>query len=200
MVLYAILASPSGTLAWVTRPTIHLVATPTTCTIRPTRLYMFDWFNPKPKPKPEEKQQPQQDSSAASISVDDTQVNQVIPSLTTNAATAATVAVTSNDHKTALSSSPMSLSDTIHSGTVAWFDRKKGFGFIKSSDENNKESVFVHQSQIQMDGYRCLVDGEQVEYRLEHDDKGRARATHVTGPNGGDVKTSKRRNERATTS
>ena len=55
------------------------------------------------------------------------------------------------------------------SGTVKWFDSKKGFGFIVNGDG---EDVFVHFSSIEGDGFRSLKDGEQVEYEEQSGDKG----------------------------
>ena len=46
-------------------------------------------------------------------------------------------------------------------GTVKWFDSKKGFGFIINPEGAD---VFVHFSSIQGEGFRSLKDGEQVEY------------------------------------
>ena len=46
-------------------------------------------------------------------------------------------------------------------GTVKWFDKKKGFGFVVNE---NGEDVFVHYSQIEGHGFRTLKDGETVEY------------------------------------
>mgnify|MGYP000963672117 CR=1 FL=1 len=46
-------------------------------------------------------------------------------------------------------------------GTVKWFNAKKGFGFI--SDETGKD-VFVHYSALQMDGFKVLDEGEEVEF------------------------------------
>ena len=46
-------------------------------------------------------------------------------------------------------------------GTVKWFDVKKGFGFIVNADGKD---VFVHFTSIEGDGFRSLKDGEKVEY------------------------------------
>jgi len=46
-------------------------------------------------------------------------------------------------------------------GTVKWFDSKKGFGFILSAEGRD---VFVHFTSIEGDGFRALNDGESVEY------------------------------------
>jgi CspA family cold shock protein len=55
------------------------------------------------------------------------------------------------------------------SGTVKWFDSKKGFGFILG-DEG--QDVFVHFSVIEGDGFRSLKDGELVSYEVERGAKG----------------------------
>lgn len=48
--------------------------------------------------------------------------------------------------------------------------------------------VFVHQSEIQMQGFRSLADGENVEFNVQVDPKsGRRKAVQVTGPDGADV-------------
>lgn len=55
------------------------------------------------------------------------------------------------------------------SGTVKWFDPKKGFGFILNK---NGKDVFVHYSSIEGDGFRCLKDKQTVEYEEFETDKG----------------------------
>jgi CspA family cold shock protein len=54
-------------------------------------------------------------------------------------------------------------------GSVKWFDTKKGFGFILNPEGKD---VFVHYTSIDGDGFRSLKDGEQVEYEQIQGDKG----------------------------
>ena len=54
-------------------------------------------------------------------------------------------------------------------GTVKWFDSKKGYGFI---EKDNGTDVFVHQSNIRMKGFRYLESGDIVEYSTEVNEKG----------------------------
>jgi CspA family cold shock protein len=54
-------------------------------------------------------------------------------------------------------------------GTVKWFNPAKGYGFIQRS---TGEDVFVHFSAIQMEGYRTLDQGIEVEYDLKQGPKG----------------------------
>ena len=70
-------------------------------------------------------------------------------------------------------------------GTVKWFDVKKGFGFLVNAAGKD---VFVHFSSIEGDGFRALKDGEQVEYEEVDSGKGlaarnvrRAKAGNASG-------------------
>ncbi len=54
-------------------------------------------------------------------------------------------------------------------GTVKWFDSKKGFGFIVNPEGKD---VFVHFSTIEGEGFRALKDGETVEYEQTQGAKG----------------------------
>lgn len=54
-------------------------------------------------------------------------------------------------------------------GTVKWFDGKKGYGFITT--ETGKE-VFVHFSGIAKDGFKSLNEGQKVEFELGNGAKG----------------------------
>ncbi len=54
-------------------------------------------------------------------------------------------------------------------GTVKWFNAKKGFGFI--SDEAGND-VFVHFSALVMDGFKVLEEGDKVEFEVVQGEKG----------------------------
>lgn len=54
-------------------------------------------------------------------------------------------------------------------GTVKWFNATKGYGFI---GRDGGEDVFVHFSAINMEGYRRLKEGQQVEFSIEVGPKG----------------------------
>jgi cold shock protein len=55
-------------------------------------------------------------------------------------------------------------------GTVKWFNDAKGFGFIEP--ESGGEDIFAHFSAVQMEGFRTLKQGEQVQYELVQGPKG----------------------------
>lgn len=55
-------------------------------------------------------------------------------------------------------------------GTVKWFDAGKGYGFI--TPEGGGKDLFVHHSEIKMDGYATLSDGQQVEFEIGEGQKG----------------------------
>lgn len=54
-------------------------------------------------------------------------------------------------------------------GTVKWFNNAKGYGFIQREEGAD---VFVHHTDISMDGYRTLEEGERVEFVLVEAEKG----------------------------
>jgi len=63
-------------------------------------------------------------------------------------------------------------------GTVRWFSRVKGYGFIQP--DGQEKDVFVHFSAIQGEGYRNLDEGQRVEFAVEDTDKG-PQAVQVVG-------------------
>jgi len=58
-------------------------------------------------------------------------------------------------------------------GKVKWFNERKGFGFIETSEGDD---VFVHFSAIQDSGFRTLQEGQRVSFEVEQGQKGPAAA------------------------
>ena len=48
-----------------------------------------------------------------------------------------------------------------YSATVVWFNKTKGFGF--ASAEGLADDVLVHQSAIEMEGFRYLKPNQKIE-------------------------------------
>jgi cold shock protein len=55
-------------------------------------------------------------------------------------------------------------------GKVKWFSNVKGYGFI--SKEGSDKDIFVHYSSIQGDGYKKLLEGEEVTFDVVDGEKG----------------------------
>jgi CspA family cold shock protein len=55
-------------------------------------------------------------------------------------------------------------------GTVKWFSRVKGYGFI--APDNQEEEIFVHFSGIEGEGFRNLEKGQRVSFQVEQTEKG----------------------------
>lgn len=54
-------------------------------------------------------------------------------------------------------------------GTVKWFNKEKGFGFITSEDGKD---YFVHYSGISGEGFKVLEEGQKVSFVVEDGEKG----------------------------
>ncbi len=63
-------------------------------------------------------------------------------------------------------------------GKVKWFSASKGYGFIERQDGPD---VFVHFSAIEMEGFRTLQQGQEVEFTIEQGPKG-LQAAKVSTP------------------
>ena len=63
-------------------------------------------------------------------------------------------------------------------GTVKWFNKTKGYGFITADDGTD---VFVHHTDIQAEGFRMLEEGEAVEFEITEGPKG-PKAANVRKP------------------
>ena len=64
----------------------------------------------------------------------------------------------------------------MNKGTVKWFNNQKGYGFI--CDENGKD-LFVHYSGLNMEGFKTLAEGQEVEFDIIEGEKG-PQAVNVT--------------------
>ena len=58
-------------------------------------------------------------------------------------------------------------------GTVKWFNPDKGYGFISREDGDD---LFVHYSEIQMDGFKTLDEGQAVEFDITTGQNGKLQA------------------------
>ena len=58
----------------------------------------------------------------------------------------------------------------VKTGTVKWFNPSKGYGFITPSDGD--KDLFVHMSEIQMEGFKTLNEGQSVDYNEGTSEKG----------------------------
>ncbi len=54
-------------------------------------------------------------------------------------------------------------------GTVKWFSKEKGYGFIEREDGDD---VFVHYTAIQEEGFKTLQEGQQVEFDIVEGNRG----------------------------
>ena len=64
-------------------------------------------------------------------------------------------------------------------GTVKWFDRARGFGFIA---REGQDDVFVHYSAIQGEEQGSLEEGQQVEFEIAEGPKGPLAQDVVVSP------------------
>lgn len=65
----------------------------------------------------------------------------------------------------------------VKTGKVKWFNSEKGYGFITPDDGSN--DIFVHQSDINMPGFRALVEGQEVSYEEGQGNNGKSKAVNV---------------------
>ena len=68
-------------------------------------------------------------------------------------------------------------------GTVKWFNPDKGYGFISRGygfiSREDGDDLFVHYSEIQMDGFKTLDEGQAVEFDITTGQNGKLQASNV---------------------
>lgn len=65
-------------------------------------------------------------------------------------------------------------------GTVKWFNPDKGYGFISREDGDD---LFVHFSEIQMEGFKTLDEGDKVTFDITTGQNGKLQASNVVKQN-----------------
>ena len=61
-------------------------------------------------------------------------------------------------------------------GTVKWFNKQKGFGFIQPS--TGGKDVFVHISAVERAGLQTLADGQSITYDVVNE-RGKDAAANI---------------------
>ena len=67
------------------------------------------------------------------------------------------------------------MSEEKKTGTVKWFNSRKGYGFITPEDAEGSADVFVHYTAIKDesdDQYRALFEGDKVAFTVSDGKKG----------------------------
>ncbi|ALG68962.1 cold-shock protein [Beggiatoa leptomitoformis] len=58
----------------------------------------------------------------------------------------------------------------MQTGTIKWFDKTRGYGFI--APEDGSRDVLIHYSSIREEGFQSLNEGQKVEFESQLGPKG----------------------------
>jgi len=61
-------------------------------------------------------------------------------------------------------------------GIIAWFSNSRGFGFIEQ--DHSEVDIFLHYSNLSVDGFKTVQPGDRVSYEIGENHKG-AQAVNV---------------------
>ena len=65
-------------------------------------------------------------------------------------------------------------------GTVKWFNKKSGYGFLIPVDESLKQDVFVHITTLQSNGIQSITEGQELEFDMVEGRGGKMAADNVS--------------------
>ena len=71
----------------------------------------------------------------------------------------------------------MTKEENTFTGTVAWFNVKRGFGFI--TRDNGEKDIFAHYSDINQPGFKLLMAGDRVSFQEDYNYKDRLKAVNI---------------------
>ncbi len=63
-------------------------------------------------------------------------------------------------------------------GTVKWFNRQKGYGFIEP--EGGGQDVFVHVTAVEAAGLPSLYEGQRVKFETAQERPGKTSAKNLS--------------------
>ncbi len=65
-------------------------------------------------------------------------------------------------------------------GTVKWFNKKSGYGFLIPVEESLKQDVFVHITTLQSNGIQTITEGQELEFDMVEGRGGKMAADNIT--------------------
>lgn len=70
--------------------------------------------------------------------------------------------------------------DKIYYGEVVFFSAVRGYGFLQwDIDGVQQDDMFIHYSNIIMDGYKTIAKGQRVSFSIGTNDRGEPKAINV---------------------
>ena len=68
----------------------------------------------------------------------------------------------------------------VYTGEVIWFHIERGYGFISwEIDGQKQDDMFIHYSDIELDGFKLLKAGQMVSFTVGENNDGRPKAINV---------------------
>ena len=72
------------------------------------------------------------------------------------------------------------MSEEVYIGKVLFFSAVKGFGFIAWEREGvSQKDMFIHYSDIQVEGFKQVKEGQKVEFKIGKNNAGNPKAIEL---------------------